>query len=123
MAVGLVGKTSVLGESPNHFEWQISGRNADGFEDAVFRLLQVRVATSDGAVRVIRTRRSGDEGRDIEITFSQPILLGERRISPRPGQRQGKIYVECKATRHDRLDDGFLSDVSQHRQGAFDAYV
>ena len=123
MATGTIGRTRVLGEDPNQFEWQISSVDRTSFEDAIFKLIQLRLASVDGAVTVSQTRRSGDQGRDIEIRFKRPVIVGARTFFPTSKRGAGAIYVECKATQSDRLDDSFLSDASQHREGEFDAYV
>lgn len=113
--------TKTLGLDPNSFEWAIPKNKGHAFEEMVAAALRYNLATSSGTVKVRQTRRSGDGGRDIEVEFSELITISGRRISPNNGK--GVIYFECKASEGNRIDDSFLSDFSQHKQGDFQAYV
>jgi hypothetical protein len=123
MVGGIVGRTKVLGIDPNQFSWPISSQDADLFERTIFNLLQLKLASIDGTVKVIKTRRSGDHGRDIEIQFTHSVTIGDQTVFPRRHRELGTIYIECKISQSNRLDEGFLSDASQHHHEEFDAYV
>jgi hypothetical protein len=122
MQGGAIGRTFVHGSDPNDFVWSLSKTHADQFERAIYHLIRLRLSTSDGAVQVHPTPRTGDQGRDIEIRFRQPIMIGTRKVVP-PAGEAGHVYVECKITMGDRLADSFLSDASQHESGRFQAYI
>lgn len=117
----MVGRTTTFGQNLNNFTWQIPQSRALRFEKLVADAIRDRLSTLDGAVKVVQTGRSGDEGRDIEISFSEPISIGSRVFTPTSAP--GLIYVECKATGAERLAEGFLADASQHETDALTAYV
>lgn len=113
--------TKTLGLDPNNFEWAVPKTKGHAFEEMVATALRHKLATPSGTVRVRPTKRSGDGGRDIEVEFSEPITICGRKIYPNGDK--GIIYFECKASEGKRINDSFLSDFSQHKQGEFCAYV
>src|SRR6185369_9772023 len=44
-------------------------------------------------------------------------------IRARKMSAQDIVFIECKSTEHERLDDGFLADASQHSGREACAYV
>lgn len=119
-----LGQSRTIGPEPNNFSWEIS--NNQRFEELVFKFLREEIATIDGSVRVIGTQRVGDEGRDIEIHFHQPISLFNRKFLPLDSatwNNPTKIFLECKSTKAFRLDDGFIADASQHTHDEYLAYI
>ena len=78
----MFGRTTTLGDDPNDFEWSVPASDAARFESLIFRAVHERLATRDASVQVAPTARSGDEGRDIEISFRVPVRIGPRVFSP-----------------------------------------
>jgi tetratricopeptide (TPR) repeat protein len=116
------GRTIYLSDNPNDFHWAIPEDRARAFEDLVLEYLNKYVATQDGRVRKVRTPVVGDAGRDFEVYFEDEVELFGLKIQ-RPTGRAGVVFVECKATGHPRLDDGFIADASQHHKYESCAYV
>lgn len=119
----MFGRTTTLGDDPNDFEWSVPASDAARFESLIFRAVHERLATRDASVQVAPTARSGDEGRDIEISFRVPVRIGPRVFSPPQDREVARIFIECKATKHPRVDDSFLVDATQHEHGQLSAYV
>lgn len=119
----VIGTTYTIGSDPNEMEWEISRAEASTFEHAIFIGIRNRIATLDDTVRVIPTPRTGDRGRDIEIEFRRPIELAGHRFDVPEGKEFGRIYVECKMAEKGRLNDAFLSDISQHEPGEIVAHI
>lgn len=121
--LGVVGTTHTIGPDPNEMVWRVAKDQARRFEQVVATGIRNRIASNDISVRVAKTPLTGDQGRDIEIEFSRTIEIAGCRFSVPEGKPSGRIYVECKASEDDRLNDGFLSDASQHETGEFDFHV
>ena len=117
----MVGRVKTFGYDPNDFTWSIPDSKYVAFEKLVVRSLRKMIATADGRVRVSPTRSSSDQGRDAEIYFSQPFLLGSKAV--KPTAERNVAYIECKATKHNRLDDNFLADASQHEASTLSAHI
>ena len=116
------GPTTYLGENPNDFRWVIPRGKGKAFEDLIEKYLRRYVATRNGSVRVHRTRATGDAGRDFEIRFSEGVtLFGVTVPAPSLGHTS-VVFVECKSTEHERLDDAFIIDASQHYEAESSAY-
>lgn len=117
------GPTRYLGDDPNQFSWSVDRGRATTFEVFIFSYLRQRVATKDGRTKVIATPRTGDKGRDIEIHHRDVIELFGSRIAPPADGTTGIVFVECKSTQKQQLDDGFLVDASQHANDECSHYV
>lgn len=116
------GKTLYLTPNPNNFKWPITDRKGKAFEALIHSYLRRTVATRDGRVKIIRTKTVGDAGRDFEVWFSGTVTLFGAEISARP-RKKAKVFVECKSTERDRLDDAFIADASQHDESEAVLYV
>jgi hypothetical protein len=118
------GRTIHLTENPNDFRWTIPKGNGRLFEDLIHKYLKRHVATRDGRVKVVRTRATGDAGRDFEVHFFGEVeLFGLKIIQPHDGLQPSIVFIECKSTEHERLDDEFIVDASQHRDSEACSYV
>jgi hypothetical protein len=117
------GRTVYLGDNPNDFTWAIPNGRGHEFERLIELYFKRHVTTQDGKVRVERTRATGDAGRDFELHFHGSLALFDLVIPARTPDAADVVFVECKATEHERLDDGFLADASQHEEGEARAYV
>jgi hypothetical protein len=117
----MADSSRTLGLDPNDFEWIVPKTKGHAFEEMVAAALRRTLATPSGTVRVRQTQRSGDCGRDIEVEFSEAITIAGRKMYP--NGNKGVIYFECKASEGNRINDSFLADFSQHKQGEFCAYV
>jgi hypothetical protein len=117
------GRTVYLGDNPNDFTWPIPNGRGHDFEKLIGLYLKRHVATQDGRVRVEPTSTTGDAGRDFEIRFRGSLALFGFVIPARTPVAEDVVFVECKTTEHERLDDGFLADASQHGDGEACAYV
>lgn len=117
------GRTIYLTENPNNFKWSIPKGNGKIFEDLVHSYLKKYVATKDGRVRVVRTRATGDAGRDFEVYFSEKVKIFGIHIKPPQNGSQSVVFIECKSTEHDRLDDEFIVDASQHKDFEASSYI
>ncbi len=116
-----MGKTIYLSDNPNDFVWAIPEGKGAAFEKLIHAYLKRWVATMDGRVKVSRTPATGDEGRDFEVSFSGEIdVLGLHFSSH---NSTGLIFIECKSTKKDRLDDEFIVDASQHKDAQASAYI
>ena len=121
----MAGKTIHLGDNPNDFPWAIpqTEESWNHFEHLIGRYLKLHVATRDGRVSIHQTRRSGDEGRDFEVEFTGTVELFGFTIAAATETSRAIVFVECKSTAREVLDDGFLSDAGQHKDGQAAAYV
>lgn len=108
------GRTIYLSENPNDFVWTIPKGMGRTFEDLIQKYLKKYVATRDGCVKVIRTRASGDAGRDFEVHFSGEVEIFGIPVSSRSENSVGVAFIECKSTEHEKLSDEFIVDASQH---------
>jgi|GEM_PF-3613548 len=117
----MLGKTTYIGDNPNDFVWAVPEGKSGAFEKLIQTYLKRSVATRDGRVKVTPTRSTRDAGRDFEIIFSGEIeLFGLRFVSQ---DSPGLIFVECKSTKNERLDDAFIADASQHKDAQALAYI
>jgi hypothetical protein len=119
----MAGRTIYLGDNPNDFHWPIPRGRGHQFEKLIERYLRLHVATRDGSISVYPTRAVGDQGRDFEIKFARTVSLFGFTIAAPPTATSGTVFVECKSTEHDTLDDEFLVDASQHKNEQAAAYV
>lgn len=117
------GRTIYLSENPNEFHWAIPKGSGRAFETFIHKYLKKYVATQDGRVKVAPTRAVGDAGRDFEIHFSGEVELFGVKILQRAGIASDIVFVECKSTEHEKLDDEFIVDSSQHNDYESCAYV
>lgn len=106
--------------NPNAFEWNVPKDRARQFEDFVAYYLKRSLSGLAADIHIKQTPGSGDQGRDIELSFASAFDLAGVAVTP---GRWGRLFIECKSTSHQALDDGFLADVSQHIDAKFDAYV
>ncbi|HEV7642781.1 MAG TPA: hypothetical protein VGO50_02460 [Pyrinomonadaceae bacterium] len=116
-------RTIHLTENQNNFTWSIPKGRGTAFEDLIHSYLKNFVATKDGRVKVIRTRVTGDEGRDFEVYFSEEINIFGIRIKQPINGSGNVVYIECKSTEHERLDDEFIVDASQHKDFEASSYI
>lgn len=117
----MLGRTKYLGDNPNDFVWSVPEGKGQAFEKLIQTYLKKWVATRDGRVKVLKTPKSRDAGRDFEIAFSGEIeLFGLHFASP---TSTALISVECKSTKNDSLDDEFIVDASQHQDAQAVAYI
>jgi hypothetical protein len=92
------------------------------FENLIHAYLKRYVATRDGRIKVKRTRAVGDAGRDFEVSFSGEVNLFGLTITTTTRKRE-LLFLECKSTEHERLDDEFIVDASQHRDSEAYLYI
>jgi len=116
-----MGKTIYLSENPNDFVWAIPEGKAMAFEKLIHAYLKRWCATLDGRIKVSRTPATGDAGRDFEVSFSGEIDVFGLHFSSHSST--GLLFIECKSTKNDRLDDGFLVDATQHKDAQATAYI
>ena len=117
------GRTIHLTKNPNDFKWSIPIGKGRAFEDLIHKYLKRFVATRDGRIRVVRTRATGDSGRDFEVYFSGEVELFGLKINQPTNGAAAVVFVECKSTEHDRLDDAFIIDASQHQDFEACSYI
>lgn len=117
------GRTLILGSTPNNLAWPIPREKAQVFEAVIGLYLRRRVATKDGKVKVQATRSVHDFGRDYEICATRDVTPFGIPLRISPTQPEARIFVECKSTNSERLDDEFLVDASQHANCEAGHYV
>lgn len=105
-----------LGASPNAGAWEIpdegEGGQAQAFEDLTFRALRRILAQKGGAVRLQKTRRTQDGGKDVVIEATVPLQLLDLTI-PLGLKERILVYVEIKYTSHTRLREDFITNLEQ----------
>lgn len=117
----MLGRTTYVGDNPNAFVWSIPEGKARAFEKLIQTYLKKWVATRDGRVKVSPTPATRDAGRDFEIFFTGEVeLFGLHFVSHNSPR---SIFVECKSTKNERLDDEFIVDASQHDDAQSLAYI
>jgi hypothetical protein len=116
------GKTLYLTQNPNGFSWPIADHKGTAFEDLIYSYLKRHVATRDGRVKVKRTRAVGDAGRDFEVLLSGEVRLFGFTVTSPPRKRVN-LFIECKSTEQERLDDEFIVDASQHQDSEAYLYI
>lgn len=120
------GSTKILGKTPNLLDWEIRGDQNSAaltFERLIGQLLRKTTATLDGKVTVQATPSSQDYGRDFEIQARVNCVVFGIPFALPAARNVAKIFVECKSTFAERLDDSFLADATQHREGQLDYYI
>lgn len=117
----MLGKTVYLSDNPNDFVWSIPEGKDQAFEKLIHEYLKRWVATRDGRIKVLKTKTTRDAGRDFEICFSGEVEIFGSHFASQGST--GLIFVECKSTKKDRLDDEFIVDASQHRDAQALAYI
>jgi hypothetical protein len=118
------GKTIYLGDNPNDFLWSIPKTEDSGhrFERLIARYLKLHVASRDASITIHPTRRVHDEGRDFEVAFTGTVrMFGFTVAATTDGP--ARVFVECKSTAEELLDDAFLVDAGQHKDDEAAAYV
>lgn len=105
-----------LGASPNAGTWKVpdeeEGARAQAFEDLVFRALRRMLAQKGGDVRLQKTRRTQDGGKDVVIEAEIPLQILDLTI-PLGLKDRILVYAEIKYTSHDRLREDFLTNLEQ----------
>ncbi|WP_350333161.1 ATP-binding protein [Coralliovum pocilloporae] len=118
----MAGPTHFLTKNPNAFAWPSVAETHNEFERLIYRYIQQSLAIARDKVTIELTPRKHDKGKDIivEAIDVDFCLFGINFPASRTGIR---LYVECKTTTAERLDESFLSDMSQHHYQEASAYI
>ena len=119
----MFSKTRNTEWNPNAFVWRIPADRAERFEKFIAYFLKRHFGDLHTGVSVQRTPRSGDQGRDVEVVYRSALDLGGAKLLPPGDGRAARMFVECKSTSLEKIDDSFLIDATQHEGEDFDVYA
>ena len=96
----MISKVYSIVKTPNLHDWKIDV-DGHGFENHVYKVI-LRKLSYDSRIKVIKTTKVADQGRDIEIVADTDFeIFGINFL--RRNNRKIRLFIECKSTNSGRL--------------------
>jgi hypothetical protein len=111
-----------IGSSPNEGAWDLGEITGSRFEDIVAKAVRWYARQAPSSVRVKKTRRVHDGGKDIVLCSAIPLSLFGFRLRSED-KSSYTVYIECKYTSADRLSGDFRQYLEQFEEEIPDYYI
>lgn len=121
----LLGQSYIEGPHLNDNEWNLDTNLGLGFENHIFNILSMEMRKYyDLGVKIERTPKVRDNGKDIiiESSISLENILGTNFYLK--DQKPLKIYIECKSSNHNKIPyNSFAGNLSRIKEENVGYYV